>query len=155
MMMVLLDEPTLMLFESPDKPPDWLEAVDVLNNEYRFCDDNGQLFVGVSTHPGAVPRSGVCPTCSGTSRHRQCTRVGRSSGHDHLQPVVRERRLVTPPPGRPPGRGMNSTRITTVRAREASRCNENRRQLSSNISRESPVRTTKRGMMHDRITGAP
>jgi hypothetical protein len=52
MRMMLLDEPTLMLFESPDKPPDLLEAVDVLNNEYRFCDDNGQLFVGVSTHPG-------------------------------------------------------------------------------------------------------
>jgi hypothetical protein len=52
MMLLLLDEPTLMLFETPDKPPDWLEAVDVLNNEYRFCDDNGQLFVGVSTHPG-------------------------------------------------------------------------------------------------------
>jgi hypothetical protein len=52
MMMVLLDEPTLMLFESPYKPPEWLEAVDVLNNEYRFCDDNGQRFVGASTHPG-------------------------------------------------------------------------------------------------------
>jgi hypothetical protein len=51
MMMVLLDEPTLMLFESPDKPPEWLEAVDVLNNEYRFCDDNGQRFVGASTDP--------------------------------------------------------------------------------------------------------
>ena len=47
MMMVLLDEPTLILFESPDEPPDWLEAVDVLNDEYRFCDDNGQRFVGV------------------------------------------------------------------------------------------------------------
>jgi hypothetical protein len=52
MLLLLLDEPTLMLFEAPDKPPDSLEAVDVLNNEYRFCEDNGQLFVGMNAHPG-------------------------------------------------------------------------------------------------------
>jgi hypothetical protein len=49
MMMVLLDEPTLLLFDSPDKPPDWLEAVDVLNGEYSFCDDDGQRYEGVIT----------------------------------------------------------------------------------------------------------
>jgi hypothetical protein len=49
MMMVLLDEPTLMLFDSPDNPPDCLESVDVINGEYRFCDDDGQRYVGVVT----------------------------------------------------------------------------------------------------------
>jgi hypothetical protein len=52
MLLLLLDEPTLMLFESPDKLPDWLESVDLLNNEYRFCDDNGQLFVGMNARQG-------------------------------------------------------------------------------------------------------
>jgi hypothetical protein len=51
MMMVLLDEPTLILFESPDQPPDALEAVDVLNDLYSFCDENGQRYVGVITRP--------------------------------------------------------------------------------------------------------
>src|SRR5436309_5910591 len=46
MMMVLLDEPTLLLFESPDRPPGCLEAVDVMNGEYSFCDDQGQRYVG-------------------------------------------------------------------------------------------------------------
>jgi hypothetical protein len=49
MMMVLLDEPTLILFESPDRPPGWLEAVDVMNGEYSFCDDQGQRYVGFIT----------------------------------------------------------------------------------------------------------
>jgi hypothetical protein len=49
MMMVFLDEPTILLFDSPDKPPDWLEALDVTNGEYCFCDDDGQRYVGVVT----------------------------------------------------------------------------------------------------------
>jgi hypothetical protein len=52
MIMVLLDEPTLILFESPDKPPDRLEAVDVMNGEYSFCDEDGQMYEGVLTDPG-------------------------------------------------------------------------------------------------------
>jgi hypothetical protein len=51
MMMVLLDEPTLILFDSPDKPPDQLEAVDVMNGEYFFCDDKGQRYVGLIARP--------------------------------------------------------------------------------------------------------
>jgi hypothetical protein len=64
MMMVLLDEPTLILFESPEEPPGWLEAVDVLNGEYSFCDDNGQRFVGVMTRPAGwfrEPEYGLRP----------------------------------------------------------------------------------------------
>jgi hypothetical protein len=49
MIMVLLDEPTIILFDSPDNPPDCLEAVDVMNGEYSFCDDDGQRYVGVVT----------------------------------------------------------------------------------------------------------
>jgi hypothetical protein len=52
MMMVLLDEPTIMLFESPDGPPDDLEAIDVLGSEYTFCDDDGQFYVGFVSRPG-------------------------------------------------------------------------------------------------------
>jgi hypothetical protein len=53
MMMVLLDEPTLILFESPDEPPNYLETVDVMSGEYSFCDDGGQRYVGYITHtPG-------------------------------------------------------------------------------------------------------
>ncbi len=51
MMMVLLDEPTLILFGSPESPPAFLDAVDVLNGEYSFCDDSGQSYVGVMTRP--------------------------------------------------------------------------------------------------------
>ena len=49
MMMVLLDEPTLVLFDTPDKPPDQLETVDVMNGEYFFCNDKGQRYVGYIT----------------------------------------------------------------------------------------------------------
>ena len=52
MMMVLLDEPTLILFEPPDEPPDRLETVDVMNGEYSFCDAGGQVYEGVVTDPG-------------------------------------------------------------------------------------------------------
>ena len=48
-MMVLLDEPTLILFESPNRPPAWLETEDVLNGEYSFCELHGQRYVGFLT----------------------------------------------------------------------------------------------------------
>lgn len=51
MMICLLDEPTLIIFDSPDLPPDKLELIDVMNGEYSFCDDNGQRYVGVITQP--------------------------------------------------------------------------------------------------------
>ena len=51
MVMVLLDEPTLILFASPDRPPDVLEAEDVIGGEYSFCDQDGQRYEGVITRP--------------------------------------------------------------------------------------------------------
>ena len=31
----------IVLFDSPDAPPNWIEWIDVENGEYRFCDDKG------------------------------------------------------------------------------------------------------------------
>ena len=50
-MMILRDDPVIELFESPDAPPRWIEAIDIANNEYRFCDDLGQRYVGVVKQP--------------------------------------------------------------------------------------------------------
>ena len=56
-MLMLLDEPTIVVFDSPDNPPDWIEAIDVENQEYQFVDEDGQQFVGVITRPGSWFRS--------------------------------------------------------------------------------------------------
>lgn len=46
MVIVLLDDRTVATFESPDRPPNWLEWTDVANGEYEFCDDRGQRYSG-------------------------------------------------------------------------------------------------------------
>jgi hypothetical protein len=51
MMILLRDDPVIEIFDSPDNPPDWIEAIDIENNEYRFCDDDGQQYFGVITRP--------------------------------------------------------------------------------------------------------
>jgi hypothetical protein len=48
---MLRDDPVIELFDSPDAPPDWIEWIDIENGEYRFCDEQGQRYVGVVTHP--------------------------------------------------------------------------------------------------------
>ena len=48
-MMMLTDDRVLEVFESPQNPPDWIEAIDIDNREYRFCDDRGQRYVGIIT----------------------------------------------------------------------------------------------------------
>jgi hypothetical protein len=53
MMFILRDDPVIEIFDSPDKPPDWIEAIDIENNEYQFCDDDGQQYVGVITRPSS------------------------------------------------------------------------------------------------------
>jgi len=50
-MLILRDDPVLELFESPLTPPNWIEAIDIENKEYSFCDDQGQIYVGVITKP--------------------------------------------------------------------------------------------------------
>ena len=51
MMMLLTDDRVLWIFDSPTKPPDWIEAIDIENEEYRFSDHRGQRFVGIITTP--------------------------------------------------------------------------------------------------------
>jgi hypothetical protein len=51
MIMMLRDDPVIELFDSPDVPPNWIEWIDIENGEYRFCDEKGQRYVGVVTHP--------------------------------------------------------------------------------------------------------
>lgn len=46
MMLILRDDPVIETFESPEKPPTWIEAIDVENQEYQFCDDRGQRYIG-------------------------------------------------------------------------------------------------------------
>ena len=49
MIIVLLDDSTIMLFGSTDKVMIELEAIDIENEEYLFCDEHGQRFLGVVT----------------------------------------------------------------------------------------------------------
>lgn len=51
MMMLLRDDAVIELFDSPSTPPNWIEAVDVENREYSFCNEFGQRFEGVITRP--------------------------------------------------------------------------------------------------------
>jgi hypothetical protein len=53
MMIMLRDEPVIEVFDSPDNPPAWIEAIDIENNEYRFCDDEGQRYAGVIIRPAS------------------------------------------------------------------------------------------------------
>ena len=91
------------LVESPAQPPDQLEAVDVLNDEYSFCDDNGQRYVGVITRPtgwfrrpeyGYSLRPEGAPDISNASSRRP-------SGHDRAKHLVRRPTSHTLPPRGP------------------------------------------------------
>jgi hypothetical protein len=46
MMLIRRDDPVIETFESPDNPPNWIETIDVENQEYQFCDDQGQRYIG-------------------------------------------------------------------------------------------------------------
>jgi hypothetical protein len=45
-MLILRDDSVIETFASPDSPPTWIEAIDVENGEYEFCDDRGQKYIG-------------------------------------------------------------------------------------------------------------
>jgi hypothetical protein len=49
MMFILRDDAVIEIFESQDEPPKWIEAIDIENEEFRFCDDRGQRYLGVIT----------------------------------------------------------------------------------------------------------
>lgn len=56
-MLILRDDLMLETFESPDNPPDWIEWIDVENNEYAFCSDSGQRYRGELVGPGGFFKS--------------------------------------------------------------------------------------------------
>ena len=51
MILMLHDDKRIEIFDSPDDPPKRLEAIDIENEEFRFCDEKGQRYVGVITRP--------------------------------------------------------------------------------------------------------
>jgi hypothetical protein len=54
MMLMLRDDRVVVIFDSAQSPPNWIEATDIENEEYRFCDDKGQRYVGILTKPGGL-----------------------------------------------------------------------------------------------------
>ena len=48
----------LHLFSSAAEAESYVEAIDIENGEYEFCDDSGQRFVGEITQPTGLFRSG-------------------------------------------------------------------------------------------------
>jgi hypothetical protein len=51
MMIMLRDDQVIEIFRSADAPPSWIEAIDIENGEYRFCDERGQWYTGEITRP--------------------------------------------------------------------------------------------------------
>jgi hypothetical protein len=58
MILVLDKDKSLYLFSSPSEAEAQLEAIDIENGDYCFCDDTGQKFVAEITSPVAAFRSG-------------------------------------------------------------------------------------------------
>jgi hypothetical protein len=52
MILVLFDDLSIGAFDSPEAALKNLEGFDVMNNEYSFCDDAGQRYVGSVTRQG-------------------------------------------------------------------------------------------------------
>ena len=46
MMIILRDDRVIETFEDPRQPPNWIETIDIKNQEYEFCDDYGQVYKG-------------------------------------------------------------------------------------------------------------
>jgi hypothetical protein len=59
MMLLLRDDGVIETFASPDSPPDWIEPIDVQNQEYSFCDLRGQKYKGEMTKRVGVFGSGA------------------------------------------------------------------------------------------------
>ena len=54
MILMLRDDNIIEIFESPADLPRQLEAIDIENEEYRFCDERGQRYVGFITRKVGV-----------------------------------------------------------------------------------------------------
>lgn len=59
MMLMLLDEPVIEVFQDPTSPPAWIESIDIENDEFSFCDTEGQRYIGVVTEPARWFRGAV------------------------------------------------------------------------------------------------
>jgi hypothetical protein len=57
-MLMLTDDRMIRIFVSPPTQKDRIEFIDVMNQEYQFCDQNGQRYVGVVTEKPGWFRSG-------------------------------------------------------------------------------------------------
>lgn len=64
MMLILRDDKVLEVFKSPQDPPAWIEAIDVMNGEYSFSDERGQKFIGVEVKKVQVFKPGSFDLCS-------------------------------------------------------------------------------------------
>ena len=58
MLLALDTDRELYLFSSLAEAEAWLEAIDIENEEYDFCDDSGQRFTAEITSPVTKMRSG-------------------------------------------------------------------------------------------------
>jgi hypothetical protein len=56
MIIMLRDDQVIELFDSHERPPSWIEGIDIENGEYQFCDDRGQPYVGVIIQPSGIFR---------------------------------------------------------------------------------------------------
>ena len=52
MMLILRDDQVIEIFDSPSSLPNWIEPIDIENEEYLFCDDKGQRYLGVVAQRG-------------------------------------------------------------------------------------------------------
>lgn len=59
MMIMLRDDSVIEVFESPLNPPKGIEGIDIENNEYQFCSDSGQRFIGKITEPAKLFRDAL------------------------------------------------------------------------------------------------
>jgi predicted GTPase len=58
MIFMLRDDQVIQIFEAPSTVRDAIEAIDIENQEYQFCDENGQRYIGVITESIGWFRSG-------------------------------------------------------------------------------------------------
>ena len=83
MMLILRDDPVIEVFASPDNPPNWIEPIDIENEEYSFCDDNGQRYAGLITQPAGWFRPArLCSPSGRGTRHGKCYCARRSCGRN-------------------------------------------------------------------------
>jgi hypothetical protein len=82
MIFILRDDLVLEVFDTSDNPPNWIEPIDIENEEYSFCDDHGQRYGGCYSICGMVPRCFFRAPSSGGTGHCKCYCARRSCGCD-------------------------------------------------------------------------